>query len=189
MSIESWTIVGVVVAALTLFVTYRAYKKDTHRTRKGLVVDQTSWSQVTNEAVRLGGKPLHVSLGEQPVRNFVISRIRVANTGGTPILASDFEREIVVRYDEIDEIYYTALKGRTTRSLSPQISVQGKELVIKPLLLNPGDSFVIEVGVDLRHYGVTPSALTHSDGAGRRSSLSQISLAVFVQTKGLGWPL
>jgi hypothetical protein len=29
-----------------------------------------------------------------------------------------------------------------------------------------------------------PSALTHSDGAGRRSSLSQISLAVFVQTKG-----
>lgn len=163
----------VLIALMALLGGHYYYRRERHRGRKSLIVEQTSWSTITNEAIRIDGKPLRVFLGEQPVRNFAISRIKIANTGGAPILASDFEREVVIRFVGIDEIYYTDLQGRTSSSLAPGISVQGEgEVMIKPLLLNSGDSFVVEVGVDLNRHDVGPSI----EAFGRIAGVSDIEI-------------
>jgi hypothetical protein len=169
-STEFWTVAAGVIALITFIFMYFTHRGERFRSRKMLLVHETTWSNITHETTRIDGKPLHVFLGKEPVRNFAICLIRVANVGGASIVKHDFETSITVRYTDIDKIYYTNLRGRTSQSLSPEIDIAGNDIIIKPLLLNPGDSFDIEAGFDVNSANARPAL----NAFGRIAGISEI---------------
>jgi hypothetical protein len=141
------TKIATIVTLLALLIEVYFWVRDDHRSKKRLVINQSDVSTLINRAVRLDGRTLNVFLGDEPVKNFAISRIEVVNAGGAPIVSADFESSIFIDYRNVDKIYYAEVRG--PEGLRPAIAVQDSRVVIEPLLLNPGDRFVIEAGVDL----------------------------------------
>ena len=66
-SVEFWTIAAGVIALVALLFSFFVYRKDYVRIGKKLVINSVSLSTLTNESVRIDGKPLRVFLAHQAI--------------------------------------------------------------------------------------------------------------------------
>lgn len=71
--------------------------------------------------------------------------LRFENSGDVPIEIGDYDGDIVIKFAEATSILSTALSGVTPESLTPGISSDANVLSVRPLLLNPGDQFLVSL--------------------------------------------
>jgi len=97
-----------------------------------------------------------------PVTEVHLVTITVSNWGNEPIRAEDFERPLRFSWSEPAKILTAEVIEGSPETLKPRIDVGASEVVLTPLLLNPGDSFrittlinqVSKLSVDARIVGV-----------------------------------
>jgi len=74
-----------------------------------------------------------------------LSLVRVANEGGKPVLTKDFEGVFAIHIAEPSEVVNASVTARDPANLVVEIEQDTQEFRVKPLLLNPGDSFTVSV--------------------------------------------
>jgi hypothetical protein len=74
--------------------------------------------------------------------------LHIENTGNVPILPEDFVSPIGIRVPPPARIVATRVEDAEPHNLQPRFSqVQLSEIILDPLLLNPGDAFGVEMTV------------------------------------------
>lgn len=68
--------------------------------------------------------------------------VQFENTGSVPIERRDFDGDIVVSFNGADQLA-VALAATEPTFLSPSFDVEDEGVAISPLLMNPGDRFVL----------------------------------------------
>jgi hypothetical protein len=74
-----------------------------------------------------------------------IVKIKVKNTGGEPIRASDFDRALRFQWDKSARILLAEIVNARPLNLRPAVTSDVSEFVLEPLLLNRGDWIEIKV--------------------------------------------
>lgn len=111
--------------------------------------------------------------------------LRVANTGNVPITVADFYRPLSFQMSELAEILSAGISDVIPSNLEPFIEVQKPNAAtIRPLLLNPGDKFVVRfvvlnndrtINANARIQGVSTVLVDTVGKVGKSSSLSRIA--------------
>ncbi len=152
MNFSLTTLWPAILGAIPIFgVTWAIYAFIVTRSslKKGITVQVISVITLLNRAAKADGKGLRVLLGEDCVGNFAVVLLRVANTGGSPILAADFESPLSISFKNVKKVYFSAVKSAVPSNLRPVNTSNGNTVQIAPMLLNPRDSFIVEAGIDL----------------------------------------
>lgn len=84
---------------------------------------------------------LKLTYKDVPVSRLTVVTIEVRNSGTRPIERTDFERPIVLRFQEPSDILAVTVDEKIHQNLEPTISSDVNSISIAPLLLNPGDRF------------------------------------------------
>jgi hypothetical protein len=136
-----------------------------------------------------------------PVTDVRLVIITINNSGNDPILADDFERALQLRWAEPARILTAEVVEVSPESLQPTIKTGVNEIVLNPLLLNPGDWLRIKtlinqggkLSVDARVVGVKRITKTTASGkdTGARTMLliaavGVLSLIILSAGEGLG---
>ncbi|HEY7646788.1 MAG TPA: hypothetical protein VH858_17230 [Hyphomicrobiales bacterium] len=135
--------VGVVIALVAGIVAWNQSIRP-----KGLLTEVISISSLINENARTQDGQLRVLFHDEIVKNFALVQFRIKNTGGYPISVRDFERDLKLKLENIDKVYSVKVTGRSPQNLTPTVEFENDSIIIKPLLLNPEDSFIINSGID-----------------------------------------
>lgn len=125
---------------------------------------------------------LKVSQGSVELKNPVLSVVEVLNSGGRPIVASDFESPLSVGLGNDAVVRTAALGSAQPSELEPSIDFAGSAVRIKPLLLNPGDRFEISILSD----GAAPAFIAHARIAGITSVGVQLTAST-TKAKRRAW--
>lgn len=67
------------------------------------------------------------------------------NSGNSPILSSDFDGPIEVAFGTSVDLLDVAVEDAEPGHLTPTVNILTRIVRIEPLLLNPGDSFVLTI--------------------------------------------
>lgn len=114
------------------------------RRRKNLGYQILVDVQLIHRSKVLGDK-LRIMYDDQEVKSVRLQQIRFIANGSKAISASDFERDIRIAYPE-DAILLDVFLGQNKPSeLNIIADVESHSIRIKPLLLNPGDRFQIQI--------------------------------------------
>ena len=120
---------------------------------------------------------LTISFNGKPVKDIHLVLIEIVNTGNVPITSGDYERPLSIRYGNDSTVLSAEVVNEFPVDLDPFLSVSKNAIDIKPLLLNPGDGFVVKsivrdfqkdvvldgrvIGVDrIKHIGSKPKQRT-----------------------------
>ena len=154
-----WQFVAVLLTAIAILVSISLYLKQ--RRRKALsysILSQTPLLSVKEEIK----KELKILYNGKPVEQVHLIMVKIINSGNTPILSTDYERPISLNFGEKANVLTAAIVKMHPDSIQASFSVEGKNVVFTPTLLNAGDSFTLkmlitklgEVKVDGRIVGV-----------------------------------
>ncbi|MGA9810145.1 MAG: hypothetical protein WBQ56_20855 [Candidatus Sulfotelmatobacter sp.] len=131
------------------------------RRRKGLSY-MLSDTRVLGVHEAVNPSRVQILFDGKPVTDVHLVTIRVNNSGNEPIRADDFERALRFNWAEPTRILMAEVIELSPESLQPTINSSGNEIIVDPLLMNPGDSFrvktlinqVSKLSVDARIVGV-----------------------------------
>jgi hypothetical protein len=150
------TIIGI-VAIIVAIIIYLA-----QRNRKRLAYEIISESSVVSTAEEVEGRIQILFEGKQ-VKKVHLIILKLANVGNIPITISDYEREVSFAFDEKTRILSYEILETSQEALKPEIESINNSIVVKPVLLNGGDSITIkalisefdeEIKIDGRIVGV-----------------------------------
>jgi hypothetical protein len=88
---------------------------------------------------------IKMSIGGRPVYDPRLVTLRVRNSGNTPILSSDFDGPIEVAFGTSVDLLDVAVDDSEPGHLTPIVNILTRAVRIDPLLLNPGDSFLLTI--------------------------------------------
>ncbi len=132
-----WQFIGafVTIGSLILYLLHR------NRKRLSYQVQVTELLSVREDIK----SKLIISYDEQRVENLHLVKLRVINSGNQPILPDDFESPIQIELDTKSEIFKAEVSNTKPKSLRPFLSIETRNIKIKPLLLNQGDWMTINI--------------------------------------------
>lgn len=81
----------------------------------------------------------------EPVEGVFIILLNIRNAGNIPIVAQDFYDPIYFKFDDKANILSAEISETNPRDLDIQIKINGPIIIIKPVLLNSGDSILLKV--------------------------------------------
>ena len=143
-------LMGVIITAIAAIPAFYVLVLEEWVKPKGLTIYLESVSSLLSQDVKTDGRELRVLLGDEPLKFFIFTQVRIKNTGGTVISSSDFEGEFALSINGARKIYFAEVKNQFPSSLKPKIYIKPENtLQIVPLLLNPKDEFTIDLGIDL----------------------------------------
>jgi hypothetical protein len=111
-------------------------------------------------------KDLKVSLGNHVLENVGITLIKLANNGRAPINRTDFDRPLNIDVIPGAQLLRSTVESQTPGNLKIETYQEGNSVFVKPVLLNPNDSFVIQL--------VTTRALTAPKVSSRISGVQNV---------------
>jgi hypothetical protein len=88
---------------------------------------------------------IKIFFSDKRVKKLFIASVRVTNSGDIPIKRDDFESNIKLDLGEKSEVLKVDIPEKNPPNLIPKILSTANIVEIEPLLLNPGDTFVIQV--------------------------------------------
>lgn len=113
----------------------------TARSLKLDVVSQTSLNPISTPALT----GLKLSLEGQELSDAYLTVLELTNSGSKPILQADFESSIQIFSALPSKIVRVEVGDVVPQDLKPSIALEGGQIVLQPLLLNPGDLVRITV--------------------------------------------
>jgi hypothetical protein len=136
----TWIVLGITAAGLVIaYVTYRVQR---NRKRIEYVV-------TTNTGLLPGAlaKDLEVTHSDSGVlvRNPALTIIRIVNTGDRAIEANDYETNLTVTLEGVDQIVSATSTATRPADLKPEIEIDGDVAGIKPVLINKEDMIQLQV--------------------------------------------
>ncbi|CAN7503107.1 hypothetical protein LJR038_000659 [Acidovorax sp. LjRoot38] len=141
--LKKYLLTGTVVTVAAAFVIFgwQVYLERTSKSLSGRVISQSplqpdSTSTLPGLKVTVDGIPL-----EKPY----LTVIEIRNSGTRHIQASDFEADIELRINSEARVVRAQVATIQPEDLDLKISGEQKSIKIKPLLLNPGDSFSLSI--------------------------------------------
>ena len=137
-----WQFVGVVFALVTIAVTLLMYYYQ--RERRELAFGVLYETQLLSVSTTLANRA-QISFDGQVVPNIRLVVLALKNSGNRPVLASDFQSPFAVRFGDAARPLSVEVSKQFPADLGATVQLQGEQLLVQPLLLNPGDYFVLEV--------------------------------------------
>jgi hypothetical protein len=86
---------------------------------------------------------LQITYAGRNVTDLYLLVLKITNDGSVPIRLSDFEKPIEFSFGE-SEIIQAQITAKRPKNLTPNLQVEINKLIIRPMLLNPKDTFVIQ---------------------------------------------
>jgi len=137
-----WQFVGVILSLATIFITlYIFWRQRSLRQIACEVVSNSTLISISNEIE----SDIQIQYKGKTVRDLRLVIIKVQNLGNSPISNRDFEEPLQFFFGEDADILEVELVESSPSSLVPQITNNVNHLTIKPLLLNPKDSFTLKI--------------------------------------------
>lgn len=132
-----------ILAVLAVCVTISLFLWTQRQRRKALTysVEETRVLSVHEE---VKGR-IQILFDGTPTNDVSIIKIKVKNTGGEPIRASDFDRVLRFQWGQSARILLADVVSTRPLNLQPAVTAGVSELVLEPLLLNRGDCIEIKV--------------------------------------------
>lgn len=140
-----WQFVGVILTAIGIVVAIIISMQQ--RNCKSLSYDIISEFPLFRGDKDLIGL-LEVTFNGKAVRSAYSVSILFRNTGNVPILPTDYEQPIIVDFGKKSQVLQAATGNCNPRSVAAGVDPIGGKIMIKPVLLNPGDEFSVRVLVN-----------------------------------------
>jgi hypothetical protein len=112
----------------------------TQRRKKSLSGDLLSETALLRRQEELEGR-LQIFFDSKPIKDAYLLVVKFVNDGNTPITQTDFEGPLYIRLGKEAHVLIADVSAKKRESLKPQILTEIGSISIKPLLLNPRDSF------------------------------------------------
>lgn len=103
------------------------------RTMEDFVAGKDGWPEVK------------VLYNQQEVPRATFLTIGITNTGKLPIKADDFEGPLTILFNKPNSVIAERVVAKYPKDLPAELSIDGRGIHLKPLLLNPQDEVIIEV--------------------------------------------
>lgn len=94
---------------------------------------------------KLSRGKISIIYNDQPIDTVYALVLTIINDGNTQVLAKDFERPITFIFGEDAEIANVEISEKSPDDLEPSIDLLKNRISIAPLLLNPNDTFTLQV--------------------------------------------
>lgn len=173
---QIWTFVSAAFAGIAVLVPMFIYFLQKRKKRLGYKVLWRLPLVVIHDELKDDGQ-LTISFNGKPVKDIHLVLIKIVNTGNVPIASGDYESPFSIRYGNDSTVLSAEVVNELPVDLDPILSVSKNAIDIKPLLLNPGDMFVVKsivkdfqkdvvavarvIGVDeIKHIGSQPKQRT-----------------------------
>jgi hypothetical protein len=137
-----WTIISAVAAVAALVIPIALYLLE--HPSKVLTVKTISTASVA-DLRDPALSALKLTYNDQSVNHVTTATIEVTNAGTRPIEIRDFERPLVIRFDEPNSTLAVTVSEREPRNLTPEVTLGTSAITLSPLLLNSGDRFRLNV--------------------------------------------
>ena len=135
-----WQFVGAVLALAGIGITLFVRQKRLKELSAGFIVKKSLISVAPTVSDRI-----EIQLDGEKIQNLKIYSYGFKNSGNVEILPSDFEKSVSLKIGEGAKIIEHSVSSRNPQSLAPTINSDSTTLSVQPLLLNPGDFFVVDV--------------------------------------------
>jgi hypothetical protein len=138
-----WQFLGSFIGLIALVITTWISLKGRAKKLNYEVISQTS---LLNFDLDSTIPKLTLLFGNNPIHNAEIVLIRISNEGSVPIRPREFEYPLKLAVGETSSILDAKLVRKHPDNLVVKLSLKdSKFLAIDPLLLNPGDYFLIQI--------------------------------------------
>ena len=130
----------------------KGYELETKKFREGqipkknLQIETYGGSDVGRAFKSFTDAQFSISIAGKELKSLYSISYRIENTGEAPILESDFSEYLTLTFSELCEI----LLLKNSRIIPPEFNpvwerISNHAMHLKPLLINPGDKFVLEL--------------------------------------------
>lgn len=140
-----WQFIGAVFAILAFAFGLFLYWKQ--RQRKELSYEFILRVPLVSVWEALKGR-VKILFDDQPVQSIYLVAVRILNSGNLPIISADYERPVSLCFSENTTVVSAGVSETKPKSLQAVIKIEGKKVVLAPVLLNGGDSITLSVLVD-----------------------------------------
>jgi hypothetical protein len=137
----AWQFVGALITLLALFVSILIYRAG--KNRKALSYEFLSRTPLLSMEDEIKGK-LQILFEGEPVSKVYLVVLRLTNTGNTPIVSSDYERDVSFLLENSTRILTAEISETNPENLTASLEVSDNKISMKPVLLNKGDSVTIK---------------------------------------------
>ncbi|MFC1519648.1 hypothetical protein ACFL6Z_08000 [Pseudomonadota bacterium] len=97
-----------------------------------------------------GVDELEISIKEKQVKEAYLYLVKLTNTGTEPIMVSDYEKPIQIKFD--GEILSVKAKEKIPTNLSLDYLVEGESVLVNPFLFNSEEEFSLEIVSSSKNY-------------------------------------
>jgi hypothetical protein len=129
--------VAAAIGLAAIVATLVIYRRQLARPRLAYEIRTTPLVTLRREARGV----LQVTLDGRPVHDVYLLEVRFANTGSAAIRKEDFDEPLRLSVGEGAKPISEVTTDSGPLGLEPEVDFAGAALIVKPLLLNPGDSF------------------------------------------------
>lgn len=137
-----WQFIGALIGIVAIVTSYYFFKRQQkHRSIAYEIISNTNLLNISNEIK----SKLEVLFEQKPVEKLSLLILKIYNAGNEPILAVDFEKEIIIEFSAVSEILEAGIDKVAPENLQPQIIHTKREVTLQPLLLNGGDSITLKI--------------------------------------------
>lgn len=137
-----WQFVGVVISLAALLVAIAAIRFQL--IRKSMVFHHSMDNPVfyvLNEELR---ERLRITFDDREVKRLSSFDLHFFNDGNAPIAPADFIQPVFVEFPQGVHIFGVLTTETTPPNLGVEVTRQDLRFTVKPLLLNPGDTFTLQ---------------------------------------------
>jgi hypothetical protein len=134
------TWIGVVVGVAALIFTVLSYLKRRGRSRLEYVV-------VMRRQLLPGrvARDLDVTHHGAVVADPALTVVRIVSVGDQAIRPEDFETDLTVTFDAVQELVYASWSAVRPADLRPELGIEDDRVLIAPKVINPGDMLELQV--------------------------------------------
>ena len=137
-----WQFVGALIAVLSIVAAVVLYYLQ--KQRKEFAFGALSSRSLLTVSDELSGR-VSVLFDQEPVTDIRLIVLGGKNSGDKPILATDFERPLSVGFGPQAKVLAASLTKQSPLNLGADVQTDRTRITLTPLLLNPGDYFVVQL--------------------------------------------
>jgi hypothetical protein len=150
----AWQFVGVLLALAAIVLSVWIYLRQKQQRR--IAYQRLAGVNVVTVKEHMAGR-VTVLFDGTPVKSMHVVTMHIWNSGSLPIVASDFIEPLSLSIEAGARLLSADIVGANPPELHPTVRIDEHAAVVEPLLLNPGDSFVVKLLIQDGNERVLPT--------------------------------